>query len=54
MSDEKEVLIIRNTCINRLYDVVLVNYFTEDVVFLAKALEFADAISLKLEMEEVN
>lgn len=54
MSDEKEVLIVRNTCINRLYDVVLVNYFSEDVVFLAKALEFVDAISLKLEMEEVN
>lgn len=54
MHTDTEVLIIRNTTVNRLYDVVVVNYFTEDVVFLAKALEFADAISLKLEMEEVN
>lgn len=54
MQGTKEVLIMRNTTVQRLYDVVVVNYFDEDVEFIAKALEFADAISLKLEMEEVD
>lgn len=49
-----EVLIVRNTTINRLYDVVLVDYTNEDVVFMGKALEYEDAVGLVLELEETN
>lgn len=52
MQSDKEVLIVRNTAINRLYDVVLVNYFTEDVEFIAKAVEYEAAVEKLLEIEE--
>ena len=48
----KEVLIIRNTTVQRLYDVVVVNYFTEDVEFIVKGVQFEDAVEKQLEVEE--
>lgn len=49
-----EVLIVRNTCINRLYDVVRVDYMNENVEFIAQALEYEDAVGLVVELEETN
>lgn len=49
-----EIVIMRNTCVSRLYDVVRVDYFSEEVEFIAKGLEFEEAIGLKLELEETN
>lgn len=54
MHNETEVLIIRNTTVQRLYDVVLVNYFEENVEFIAKGVQFEDAVAMVLQMEEVN
>lgn len=51
---EYEVLIVRNTCVNRLYDVVRVDYMNEDVEFIAQALEYEDAVGLVVELEEIN
>lgn len=51
---EYEVLIVRNTCINRLYDVVRVDYMNENVEFIAQALEYEDAVGLVVELEETN
>jgi len=48
----KEVLIIRNTTVQRLYDVVVVNYFTEDVEFIVKGVQFEIAVEKQLEVEE--
>jgi nucleoside diphosphate kinase len=48
----KEVLIIRNTTVQRLYDVVVVNYFTEDVEFIVKGVQFEVAVEKQLEVEE--
>lgn len=52
--EDCEVLIVRNTTVNRLYDVVKVDYMNEDVEFIAKALEYEDAVGLVLELEETN
>lgn len=54
MHTDKEVLIVRNTCVNRLYDVVVVNYFTEDVEFIVKGVEYNNAVAMLLELEETN
>lgn len=54
MHSDKEVLIIRNTTVQRLYDVIVVNYFTEDVEFIAKGVQFEDAVAMVLELEETN
>ena len=51
MHNETEVLIIRNTTVQRLYDVVLVNYFEENVEFIAKGVQFEDAVAMVLELE---
>jgi hypothetical protein len=51
---ETEVLIVRNTCINRLYDVVRVDFTKEEVEYLAKALEYVDAVGLKTEIESIE
>lgn len=48
----KEVLIVRNTCINRLYDVIEVDFMLESVLFVAKAIEYEDAVKVLLDMEE--
>jgi hypothetical protein len=51
MHSDKEVLIVRNTTVQRLYDVVLVNYFSEDVEFIVKGVQFEDAVAMMLELE---
>lgn len=51
MHTDKEVLIVRNTTVQRLYDVVIVNYFDEDVEFIAKGVQFEDAVAMMLELE---
>ena len=51
MQGTKEVLIMRNTTVQRLYDVVVVNYFDEDVEFIAKGVQFEDAVAMMLELE---
>ena len=54
MHTDKEVLIVRNTTVQRLYDVVIVNYFDEDVEFIAKGVQFEDAVAMMLQLEETN
>lgn len=54
MQGTKEVLIMRNTTVQRLYDVVVVNYFDEDVEFIAKGVQFEDAVAMVLQLEETN
>lgn len=52
MQIDKEVLIVRNAAVNRLYDVVIVNYFEEDVEFVVKGVEYDHAVAIMLELEE--
>lgn len=54
MEKDTEVLIIRNTTVNRLYDVVRVNYFTEDIEFIETMLQYDQAVAMVLELEEAN
>jgi hypothetical protein len=54
MHSDKEVLIIRNTTVNRLYDVVMVNYFEETVEFIVKGVQYDHAVAMMLELEETN
>lgn len=54
MQKDTEVLIVRNTTVNRLYDVVVVNYFTEDVEFIVKGVQYDLAVAAMLEAEEIN
>jgi hypothetical protein len=54
MQMDTEVLIVRNSTVQRLYDVVVVNYFTEDVEFIVKGVQFEDAVAMVLELEEAN
>ncbi len=51
---EFEVLIVRNTTVHRLYDVVRVDYMNEDVEFIAQALAYEEAVGLVVELEETN
>ena len=53
IEDNKEVLIVRNTIINRLYDVVAVDYFKEDVQFIVKGVEYEEAVDIQQNAEEV-
>lgn len=46
-----EVLIVRNTLNNRLYDVVCVDFFNEDVEYVAKAIDFIEAVGIVEEMQ---
>jgi len=50
-----EVLIVRNTLNNKLYDVVRVDFFNEDVEYVAKAIDFVEAVGIveELQPEEV-
>jgi hypothetical protein len=52
MQKDTEVLIVRNTTVNRLYDVVIVNYFSQDVEFVVKGVEYKAAVAKLLEIEE--
>jgi hypothetical protein len=54
MQKDTEVLIVRNTTVNRLYDVVIVNYFEENVEFIAKGVQYEHAVAMVLELEEAN
>jgi hypothetical protein len=54
MHSDKEVLIVRNTTVNRLYDVVMVNYFEETVEFIVKGVQYDHAVAMMLELEESN
>lgn len=54
MPIETQVLIVRNTTVQRLYDVVRVNYFEETVDFIVKGVQYEDAVAMMLELEEVN
>lgn len=54
MHNETEVLIVRNTTVNRLYDVVMVNYFQETVEFIVKGVQYDQAVAMMLELEETN
>jgi hypothetical protein len=47
----QETVIIRNTCIKSLYDVVKINYLTEDVEYLAKAVDFESAQGILAECD---
>jgi hypothetical protein len=40
---EKEFVIVRNSEVKSLYDVVCVDYATENVDFMAKAVDFEEA-----------
>ncbi len=40
---EKEFVIVRNAEVRSLYDVVCVDYATENVDFMAKAVDFEEA-----------
>ncbi len=46
MSEEKEVIIIRNATIKSLFDVVCVNYATQEADFVEKFLDFEQASEL--------
>ena len=54
MHNETEVLIIRNTTVHRLYDIVMVNYFQETVEFIVKGVQYDQAVAMMLELEETN
>lgn len=54
MQKDTEVLIVRNAAVNRLYDVVRVNYFTEDVEFIETMLQYDQAVAMMLELEQSN
>jgi len=54
MQKDTEVLIVRNTLVNRLYDVVMVNYFQETVDFIVKGVQYDHAVAMMLELEETN
>ncbi len=49
-----EIVIVRNTTVNRLYDVVMVDYTNEEVVFMGQSMEYEAAVGLVLELEETN
>lgn len=52
MEKDTEVLIMRNNTVQRLYDVVRVNYFEETVEFIAKGVQYDQAVAMMLELEE--
>ena len=54
MEKDTEVLIMRNTTVQRLYDVVRVNYFEETVEFIGKGVQYDQAVAMMLELEEAN
>lgn len=54
MHSDTEVLIVRNSTVQRLYDVVRVNYFEETVDFIAKGVQYEHAVAMMLELEEAN
>ena len=54
MQTETEVLIIRNSTVQRLYDLVRVNYFEETVDFIVKGVQYDHAVAMLLELEETN
>lgn len=54
MQKDTEVLIVRNTTVNRLYDVVMVNYFQETAEFIVKGVQYDQAVAMMLELEETN
>lgn len=54
MQKDTEVLIVRNTTIHRLYDLVMVNYFEETVEFIVKGVQYDHAVAMMLELEETN
>ena len=54
MEKDTEVLIMRNTTVQRLYDVVRVNYFEETVEFIVKGVQYDQAVAMMLELEEAN
>ena len=54
MHTETEVLIVRNNTVNRLYDLVVVNYFEETVDFIVKGVQYDQAVAMMLELEEAN
>lgn len=47
-----EVLIVRNTCVKQLYDVIRVDFFKEDIEYLAKAIDFVQAVGIVEEFEQ--
>jgi hypothetical protein len=54
MHTDTEVLIIRNSTVQRLYDIVRVNYFEETVDFIETALQYDQAVAMMLELQETN
>jgi hypothetical protein len=52
IENEKEVLIVRNTTVSRLYDVVVVDYFKEDVEFIVKGVQYDDAVEIQQNTEQ--
>ena len=54
MHTDTEVLIIRNSTVQRLYDIVRVNYFEETVDFIETELQYDQAVAMMLELQETN
>ena len=50
----KETVIVRNTCVKSLYDVVRVDYMKEEVEWVAKALPFEEAVAMIDEVQTVD
>lgn len=49
---QKEILIIRNTTIQRLFDLVCVDFAKEEVEYIASQLEYEEAVGMLVELEE--
>jgi hypothetical protein len=49
---EFETLIVRNTCVQSLYDLIKVDYFNENVELIAQQLSFEEAVGMKISIDE--
>ena len=43
-----ETVIVRNTSVKSLYDLIKVDYFNEDVEYVAQQLSFEEAVGMKI------
>lgn len=49
---QKEILIIRNTTIQRLFDLICVDFAKEEVEYIATQLEYEQAVGMLVELEK--
>ncbi len=47
-----ETVIVRNTSVKSLYDLIKVDYFNEDVEYVAQQLSFEEAVGMKISIDE--